>query len=122
MRLPSLLTATAIGASLCFSASHSTILSRRPHGTCAVATEDTKRTATANNIMLYIIRFATDSISLTSVVVCTHDSVVNELVNISLRHRKMTDTRARGFWLNAAPQAHDLNIADWIASTKIRGA
>ncbi len=34
----------------------------------------------------------------------------------------MTDTRARGFWLHAAPQAYDLNVADWIASTKIRGA
>ncbi len=34
----------------------------------------------------------------------------------------MTDTRARGFWLHAAPQAYDLNVADWIASTKTRGA
>ncbi len=34
----------------------------------------------------------------------------------------MTDTRACGFWVDAARQTHDLNVADWIASTKIRGA
>ncbi len=34
----------------------------------------------------------------------------------------MTDTKARDFWVHAASQAHDLNVADWIASTKIRGA
>ncbi len=69
-----------------------------------------------------MIRFATGFITLTGVFVCTKKSVVNELVNNSLRHREMTDTRARGFWLHAAPQAQDPKVADWIASTKIRGA
>ncbi len=44
--------------------------------------------------------------------------MVNELVNIFLKHKKMTDTRACGFWAHAARQTHDLNVADWIASTK----
>jgi hypothetical protein len=34
----------------------------------------------------------------------------------------MNDMRARDLWTRAAHQTHDPDVADWIASTKIRGA
>ena len=62
--------------------------------------------------MLYIIRFATDSISLTYVVVCTYESVVNELVNISLRHKKMEHMLIgrENYLVAHARQAHNMTL------------